>query len=117
MSYVSEIVDHVREQARIEQDAINPDLNAVNELHLTRGEMRKIANMPAEQVERMEAMAGLFDVNVDSLRASGEQVEVARRCAYCGENGACKSALAKGASAEDMAFCPNASTYRAHRNG
>ena len=117
MSYVSEIVDHVREQARIEQDAINPDLNAVNELHLTRGEMRKIANMPAEQVERMEAMAGLFDVNVNSLRVSGEQVEVARRCAYCGENGACKSALANGASAEDMTFCPNASTYRAHRNG
>ncbi|MCL7406694.1 MAG: hypothetical protein EBR05_09715 [Marivivens sp.] len=117
MSFVSQVIDRVREHARIDAEVDNLDVNDLNGLGLTRGEMRKIAHMPQEQIDRMEKMAGVFDVKVDSLRASGEQVEVVRRCACCGENGACKSALANGASAEEMTFCPNASTYRAHRNG
>ena len=116
MSFVSQVINRVREHAHIDQEVDNLDVNELNGLGLTRAEMRKIAHMPQEQIDRMEKMAGVFDVKVDSLRASGEQVEVARRCAYCGENGACKSALAAGASAEEMTFCPHASTYRAHRN-
>ncbi len=116
MSFVSQVIDRVREHARIDAEVDNMNVDDLNGLGLTRGEMRKIAHMPQEQIDRMEKMAGVFDVKTDSLRESGEQIEVARRCAYCGENKACKSALAAGASAEEMTFCPNASTYRAHRN-
>ena len=54
MSFVSQVINRVREHARIDAEVDNMNVDDLNGLGLTRGEMRKIAHMPQEQIDRME---------------------------------------------------------------
>jgi uncharacterized protein YjiS (DUF1127 family) len=78
---------------------------------LSRADLAAVAEMPPEQVSRMEAMAGVFGVDLGQnpqLRA-----DVARHCAGCTAQSDCRHALAdpEGPRPQDMGFCPNGDLF------
>lgn len=99
-----------------ETGTVGPDDLAA--LGLTRGALRDVALMPAEQVARMRSMGALHGVDMRHDLDPRDQAELSLRCARCADNGRCRRDLAAGVSdTARLDYCPNASLYAAVAGG
>jgi uncharacterized protein YjiS (DUF1127 family) len=88
------IMEHVREWQRRRAalaEVAGLDSHALNEMGVARGDLTRLAAMPAAQVEARD---------------------IALTCANCGATRTCRHALAQpDVIAEDCDFCPNTGVF------
>jgi uncharacterized protein YjiS (DUF1127 family) len=106
---------HDRRRQLQEIDAL--DDRAIEELGLTREELREVITVSAEVRERMAAMAarhGLDRTRLEDLRQ--DYVHLLDVCAHCDAAGKCAEYLADESRGPTAAgFCPNHADYLALR--
>ena len=86
----------------------------IDDLGMTRDQVRQFVMMPADIAERVQHMAAVFGLSQDDLhRNHGAYVEMLERCGGCTDRAACSRALAMGdkASPAACAFCRNADAF------
>ncbi len=85
----------------------------LDELGLTRDQLRRIALMPRGVGERMTAMAAIFGVDADDLQEPrATYADLLETCYGCTKRKACAVTLANPeAVAKDCGFCPNADAF------
>jgi uncharacterized protein YjiS (DUF1127 family) len=109
------IMEHVREWQRRRAalaEVAGLDSHALNEMGVARGDLTRLAAMPAAQVDRMHQMAELHGLSADALDLSPEARDIALTCANCGATRTCRHALAQpDVIAEDCDFCPNTGVF------
>ena len=102
-----------RRRAHREIDAM--ELRELDEIGLSRAQLRQIVDTPDEVVQRMTLMAerhGLSDEELDELRQ--DYAHLLATCAHCHATGTCAHFLADPAATADQAtFCPNHADYTA----
>ena len=86
------------------------------DLGITRADLEAAARMDGDRIARMTAMAELHGIGRAQL-AGDPRIgnDVARTCAHCPEDAACRAEFARpgGADPARTGFCPNAGTFRA----
>lgn len=92
----------------------------LHDLGVTRDQALTLATMPRDVPQRLRTMAAIFGLTEDDLhRDHATWLEVTETCANCGARPACRRMLDREAVFEgsvlpgEVAFCPNAQTYRA----
>lgn len=87
----------------------------LDDLGVSRHQLRALAALPADVPSRVTAMAGLFGVSEADLRRDhGTWLDLLEGCGQCKDRGACALVLEReGLSRpQDAAFCPNARSFR-----
>jgi hypothetical protein len=103
----------LRELAEI-QDLSEADLN---DLALSRDQLRALVEIPPDVADRVARMAQIFGLTPEDLTADrGEYVDVLATCSTCQTRAECAHEMAKGdaADAENCGFCVNAGTFARH---
>lgn len=112
MTFLARLIDARRRANRLEEEVRLFPESDLSGLGLSRDDLRRIMQMPEEQIIRMHAMADRLG-SWQSVLASPEfRVDVARRCAHCDAQDECRHALAAEAPEAALDFCPNAETFR-----
>jgi hypothetical protein len=115
MSNILGLLERWRAARALEAEIASVPADVFEAWDLSREEFRDIARMPAEQIARMERMAGLHGVVLAEFgrREPERQAAIALTCARCAENRTCRAALSNPTvTAEVVGFCPNSGTYR-----
>ena len=88
----------------------------LHDLGMTRAQITAFANMPADVPDRVTAMAAIFGISADELKANrADYLELLGTCADCRQRSKCARLLndAHLAQPADAGFCPNARVYSA----
>lgn len=86
------------------------------DLGMTRAQVTAFATMPADVPDRVTAMAAIFGIPADALKANrADYLELLGTCADCRHRAKCGRLLqdAPLAAPAEAAFCPNAPLYTA----
>lgn len=86
----------------------------LDDLGVTREQMRAFVCIPQDVPDRVLAMAEIFGIPEDQVqRDHALYLELLETCCTCGDRGACKLALAKGDLSRpgDCNFCRNARSF------
>ncbi|MCF1709180.1 hypothetical protein L0V05_10160 [Tabrizicola sp. J26] len=86
----------------------------VEDLGVTRDQLRAFARLPMDVPERLTAMAAIFGLSEADLKQNyADYLELLEVCAHCGARRQCAETLDSFATArpEACGFCPNAGTY------
>lgn len=84
------------------------------DLGMTRNQLRRFAQMPADIAERVVHMGAVFGLSEADLKKDyPAYVELLDTCGTCSHRGECNHLLAQGAAAQskDCAFCLNARAF------
>lgn len=86
------------------------------DLGMTRAQVTAFATMPADVPDRVTAMAAIFGIPADELKANrADYLELLGTCADCRQRSKCARLLndANRAQPAEADFCPNAPVYAA----
>jgi hypothetical protein len=86
----------------------------LDDLGMTRDQVRAFAAMPPDVPDRVAAMGAIFGLNPAELKANHALwLDLLETCGGCGDRGACGLVLAKGdlGRAADCSFCRNRVTF------
>lgn len=110
---------HWQDMRRIAAEIASIDDADLAGMGVTRAELLEFAEMPADQVARMERMAAIFGVVQRKLDLDPDlRNDIIRRCAHCATKATCEQVLDGDdrVTAAECDFCPNAETYAALAN-
>ena len=86
----------------------------LDDLGMTRDQLRAFLSMPKDIGQRVTAMAAIFGVSeVELKRDHSQWLDLLTVCGHCADRAACASELAKGeaAHAADCGFCGNRESF------
>lgn len=86
----------------------------LDDLGLTRPQLRALIAIPAGVADRATRMAAIFGVPQTALQDHrADYIDILETCQHCGESRSCARKLAQGSltQAAEAGFCPNAATY------
>lgn len=86
----------------------------LDDLGMTRDQLRAFARMPTDVPGRVQAMAAIFGLSEDDLKHNHAQwLELQQCCGHCQDRAACALVLERGelSRPRDAAFCPNAAEF------
>ena len=86
----------------------------LDDLGMTRDQLRAFLRMPKDIGQRVTAMAAIFGVSeVELKRDHSQWLDLLTVCGHCADRAACASELAKGeaAHAADCGFCGNRESF------
>lgn len=108
----------VQERRRELRDIAALDPRALDEIGLSRGQLRRIAETPAAVNARMLEMARRHSLDPAKLEACRQDyAELLDTCAHCRATAACAAYLAEPSHGPYAAgFCPNHKDYLALRH-
>ncbi len=89
----------------------------LDDLGLTRDQLRHFAQMPADVPDRVSAMGAIFGLSEGELRRDhAAWNELLETCGDCPDRAACRRVLEKGglANPRDTGFCPNRHSFISH---
>ncbi len=84
------------------------------DLGMTRAQVTAFATMPADVPDRVTAMATIFGISNNELKANrADYLELLGTCANCNQRSKCARLLQDASLAQptDATFCPNAPAY------
>lgn len=110
---VREHIHAVHERNRELHEIGGLDDRSIEELGLTRDELREVVTTASEVSERMTAMARRHGIDLDMLdRYRHDYVHLLDTCAHCHATGQCAEFLADESQGPLAAsFCPNHADY------
>ncbi|NBZ89621.1 DUF1127 domain-containing protein [Stagnihabitans tardus] len=87
----------------------------LDDLGMTREQLRAFIQMPSDVGERVRHMGAVFGLSAEELQENHAQwIEILSTCGQCRHRGECAHLLAKrGAEPEEAGFCLNAETFAA----
>ena len=88
----------------------------LHDLGMTRAQVTAFATMPADVPDRVSAMAAIFGIPANELKANrADYLELLGTCADCRQRAKCARVLHDTSLAQpaDATFCPNAPVYTA----
>lgn len=88
----------------------------LDDLGMSRAQVEAFARMPHDVPDRVTAMAKIFGLSEDEVRADhGKWLELLETCGQCGDRAACKLVLERGelSRPRDCGFCLNAGSFTA----
>lgn len=86
----------------------------LEDLGMTRDQMRALVTMPADVPDRVLAMAAIFGLSPDEVkRDHAVWLDVLECCGHCQDRGACALVLERGelSRPRDCGFCANAGEF------
>lgn len=87
----------------------------IDDLGVTRDQLRALVSLPGDVPQRVKAMASLFGLAETDLTSDhGTWLDLLESCGQCRDRGACALVLEReGLSRpQDADFCPNAAAFR-----
>ncbi len=88
----------------------------LDDLGMSRDQVRAFVQMPHDVAERVTAMGRIFGIpEIDLKRDHAQWVELLSVCGHCADRGACGLVLDKGdlSRPADAGFCPNRGSFAA----
>lgn len=89
----------------------------LDDLGLTRSQMKHFLTMPADVPDRVLAMGQVFGLSEGAIKRDHTAwTDMVETCALCKDRAACALVLSKGelANPRDAGFCPNHAFFEAH---
>ncbi len=87
----------------------------LDDLGMSREQLRAFVQMPHDVGERVRRMAEIFGLSAEELQMNHDQwIDILSTCGQCKHRGECAQVQAKrGAAPEECGFCLNAETFAA----